>query len=55
MALLVPDDSLLHFSLLKNSFYNAKQDIFHPGQVLPSNIVFRLDGARLDEKSAKSI
>ena len=30
IALLVPDESLLCFSLHKNSFYQAESDIFHP-------------------------
>ena len=31
MALLIPDDSLLHFAQFKNSFYQSKQDLFHLG------------------------
>ena len=30
-VLLIPDDSLLHFTLIKNSPNQAKQDIFHLG------------------------
>ena len=32
MALLVPYNSRVHFSGFKNSFYFAKQDIFHSGK-----------------------
>ena len=46
MALLVPDDSLLHFSMLENSFFLVKQDIFHQ-RTAPSNVVFNCAGAPL--------
>ena len=46
MVLLVPDDSLLHFSMLENSFFRVKQDLFHP-RTAPSNVVFNRDGAPL--------
>ena len=40
MALLVPDDSLLCFWCIKNITCFAKCEIFHLGQVLPSNNLF---------------
>ena len=44
MALLFPDDSLLHFSQLKSGFYRQKWDTFHFEKVQPSNVVLTSDG-----------
>ena len=38
-----PDISLLRFSLLKIFFCEPEQPIFHPGQVIPSYVVFTPD------------
>ena len=38
MALLAPNDSLLRFLLTQNKFYQSKQDIFHLGYVMLSNV-----------------
>ena len=40
MALLVPDNSLPRFTLLKKRIQLAKRDIFHLGLVTPSNNLF---------------
>ena len=47
MALLVPDDSLLHFWQIKNIICIAQRNIFHLGWVLPSNDMFLSHGASL--------
>ena len=44
MGLLVPNDSLPHSSLLKNSLIKKKQDVSHLGQLLPSNVRFTSNG-----------
>ena len=45
MAALVPDDSLFRFAPPKIFIFQAKQAIFHPGKVLPSNALFIDDEA----------
>ena len=45
MALLVSDDGLVHFGLIKNNNCFANCDIFHLGLGLQSNDVFTPDGA----------
>ena len=45
MAPLVPDDSLQRFSFFKIKSRISKLSNFHPGEVLPSNVVFTSDGA----------
>ena len=52
--ILVLEDPLLHFSLLKDSLFDAKQDIFHLGYVLPSNVGFASDGKSLIESRKSS-
>ena len=45
MALQVPDERLLRLSKAEKLLYQVIRRIFHPGQVLPSNVVFISDGA----------
>ena len=44
MTILPPDHSMLHFLLMKIISFQIR-DIFHPGNVLPSNIVLTSDVA----------
>ena len=48
MALMVLDDSLLRFALLTKTFPFLIHNNFHPGYVLPSNVVFTSDGAEFE-------
>ena len=43
MALLIPDNCLLHFLLTRKISYSSKQDICHLEYVTPSNVVFTSD------------
>ena len=47
MAQLIPDNSLLRFQLMKEKFSFVKQNILHPGYVMPANIMFTSEKALL--------